>query len=66
MGAPPPNNFIQFLDSLHPYLVCGSPTTFLTSKMVHSLGMMETARGMVQNAVATKLARWVDSPPIKC
>jgi hypothetical protein len=34
--------------------------------MVHSLGMMETARGMVQNAVATKLARWVDSPPIKC
>jgi hypothetical protein len=33
--------------------------------MVHSLGMMEIARGMVQNTVAPKLASWVDSPPIK-
>jgi hypothetical protein len=33
--------------------------------MVHYLGMMETARGMLQIAVATKLASWVDSPQIK-
>jgi hypothetical protein len=55
----PPNSFTQFLDLLHPYLA--SPTTFLTSKMVHCLGMMEIARGMLQNAVATKLASWVNS-----
>jgi hypothetical protein len=33
--------------------------------MVQCLGMMEIVRGMLQNAVATKLASWINSPPIK-